>query len=68
MYEDFFGGGFLVALSITLIILKLCHVIMWPWWWIVSPIWITAGCILVAIGVSMAMAHIKASKNASKEE
>ena len=28
------------ALTIVFIVLKLCGVIAWSWWWILSPIWI----------------------------
>ena len=35
--------------AITLIVLKLTGVITWPWWWVLSPIWI--GGILLALGV-----------------
>lgn len=28
------------ALAIVFIILKLCNVISWSWWWVLSPIWI----------------------------
>jgi len=28
-------------LCIAFIVLKLCKVINWSWWWIMSPIWIT---------------------------
>lgn len=43
------GIGFVVLLAITFIILKLCGVIAWSWWWVLSPIWITA--ILVAAAI-----------------
>lgn len=33
-----FGG----ALTIAFIVLKLCGVIDWSWWWVISPIWISA--------------------------
>lgn len=34
------GNGALSILLIAFVILKLCHVIDWSWWWILSPIWI----------------------------
>ena len=34
------GIGFLGVLTIAFIVLKLCHVIEWSWWWVLSPIWI----------------------------
>ena len=29
------------VLQIVFIVLKLCKVINWSWWWVLSPIWIT---------------------------
>ena len=34
------GTGFCGLLTIAFIVLKLCHVIDWPWLWVVSPIFI----------------------------
>lgn len=34
------GIGFETALLLIFITLKLCHVIDWSWWWVVSPLWI----------------------------
>ena len=34
------GIGFLGLLSIAFVVLKLCNVIQWSWWWVLSPIWI----------------------------
>ncbi len=36
------GVGFLGALVLVFIILKLCNVIGWSWWWVLSPLWISA--------------------------
>jgi hypothetical protein len=35
------GIGFTGALTILFIGLKLCNVINWSWWWVLSPIWIS---------------------------
>jgi len=32
------GIGFCGLLTIAFIVLKLCHVIEWSWWWVLSPI------------------------------
>lgn len=34
------GNGALSILLIAFVILKLCHVIDWSWWWVLSPMWI----------------------------
>lgn len=44
------GFGFLDALAILFIALKLLGYITWSWWWVLSPIWIPAAFALV-IGI-----------------
>ena len=41
------GIGFVGALTIVFIVLKLTNVISWSWWWVLSPIWITAALVLL---------------------
>ena len=36
------------VLFIVFLVLKLCNVITWSWWWVTAPLWITAGIILLA--------------------
>ena len=43
------GIGFIGVLTIVFIILKLCNVIAWSWWWVLSPLWISCGISLIAI-------------------
>ena len=49
------GIGFCGLLTIVFIILKLCGVIAWSWWWVLSPLWISfiIAIILIAIVVAM---------------
>lgn len=35
------GIGFVGLLTIVFIVLKLCNVIDWSWWWVLSPMWIS---------------------------
>jgi hypothetical protein len=44
------GIGFTGVLLITFIVLKLCNVIDWSWWWVLAPFWIPAGLAVIAIG------------------
>ena len=37
------GPSFLNLLVILFIALKLCGVVTWSWWWVLSPIWIGLG-------------------------
>ena len=44
------GVGFPALLGLTFIILKLCHVIGWSWWWVLCPFWAGLGiAILIAL-------------------
>lgn len=43
------GMGLTSVLTIIFIVLKLCKVITWSWWWVLSPIWISWGIDLVVI-------------------
>ena len=45
------GLGFTGALTILFIALKLCHVINWSWWWVLSPIWISFSILLAIIAI-----------------
>lgn len=35
------GIGFAGLLTVAFIVLKLCGVISWSWWWVLSPLWIS---------------------------
>ena len=39
-------------LQIAFVVLKLCGVISWSWWWVLSPIWIVAAMIVVTVLVA----------------
>ncbi len=39
--------GFLVLLSIALVVLKLTSVINWSWWYILMPLWFLAALLIV---------------------
>jgi hypothetical protein len=43
------GIGFCGLLTVAFIVLKLCNVIAWSWWWVLSPIWIPASALIVII-------------------
>lgn len=44
------GVGFSGLLTIAFIVLKLCGVINWAWIWVLAPLWIGWGLVLVIIG------------------
>jgi len=45
-----FGVGLPGALFITFLVLKLCGVINWSWWWVTAPLW-GGFALIVAIGL-----------------
>jgi len=48
------GIGFVGALTILFIALKLLNKIDWSWWWVLSPLWISTGLsiiILLIVGI-----------------
>lgn len=47
------GGGFLGMLGLSFIILKLTHMIDWPWLWVLSPVLLVIG--ITAIGILIAV-------------
>lgn len=47
-------GSINTILFTVFLILKLCHVIDWSWWWVTAPVWIPV-CLLVLIGVIVLM-------------
>lgn len=53
------GIGFTGLLQIVFIILKLCHIIEWSWWWVLAPTWITVLLLAVVVGIVIAVAFIK---------
>ena len=48
------GVSFLGLLTIAFIVLKLTHVIDWSWWWVLSPILIPIGLVIVILLVMAA--------------
>jgi hypothetical protein len=48
--------SFCGLLTTLFIALKLTHVISWPWWWVVSPLWIPSVLLAVVLIVVLAAA------------
>lgn len=46
-----YGGIFWTLLTVAFIVLKVTHLIDWPWVWVLAPIWIPVGIVLAAIVV-----------------
>ncbi|HLD91147.1 MAG TPA: hypothetical protein VI911_09060 [Patescibacteria group bacterium] len=43
------GIGFIGLLTIVFITLKLCGVIAWSWWWVLSPILLSTGIAIIIL-------------------
>lgn len=64
------GIGFTGALTILFIGFKLAHVISWSWWWVLSPIWISAAAtiaiVVLVVGFAFVAVTIKERKAARR--
>jgi len=50
------GIGFVGLLTILFVGLKLTDYIDWSWWWVLSPLWISAGLVLTILSIGLAFA------------
>lgn len=57
------GIGFTGCLLIAFIVLKLCNVITWSWWWVLSPAWISAGIVVLLLAILGMVNFIEWKKN-----
>jgi membrane protein YdbS with pleckstrin-like domain len=52
------GLGLADIVAVVFVILKLTHVIDWSWWWVLSPIWISLGIVLVILLFALIIAGL----------
>jgi fatty acid desaturase len=45
------GINIISVLTIVFVVLKLCGVVSWSWWWVLSPLWIWG--IVLVIGITV---------------
>ncbi len=50
------GVGFGGLLTIAFIVMKLTGYIAWSWWWVLSPLWISAGLGMLIVLVMIVVA------------
>jgi len=43
------GIGFCGLLTVAFIVLKLCKVITWSWWWVLAPMWMPLTIVLILL-------------------
>lgn len=58
------GAGVVGLLGVAFVVLKLCKVIHWSWWWVTAPFWgglALAAVVLIGAGVILAVAHLMPS-------
>lgn len=49
------GIGMTGLLQIAFIVLKLCKVIDWRWWWVLAPTWGTVVLIVLCVFIGIAL-------------
>ena len=55
------GIGVCSLLGVAFVVLRLCGVIDWSWWWVTSPLWIPFAVVVsvligaIAVGLSLAI-------------
>lgn len=63
MNETSTGGvGFVGLLTIVFVVLKLTDNIDWSWWWVLSPLWISAAIGLFVGALALLIAYLAAHK------
>ena len=53
------GVGITGLLQVAFIVLKLCGVIQWNWWWVLSPSWITFAFIVLGAIAAVIIAPVE---------
>ncbi len=56
------GMGIVSFLTILFIVLKIANVIKWSWIWVFSPIWISAICAVLLVGIVLVVGRIAKGK------
>ena len=56
------GIGFVGALTIAFVVLKLMKIIDWSWWWVLLPLWISTLVVIVMIAVVLLVIWLKEAK------
>jgi len=49
-----FGMGVCVALGVAFVVLKLCGVVDWSWWWVLAPFWAPPAAALAVVAAAFA--------------
>ncbi len=52
--------GFIGLLTVAFVVLRLIGVIAWSWWWVLSPLWISAALVAVILLFVLSVALVAA--------
>lgn len=52
------GIGLCGLLTVAFVVLKLCKVITWSWWWVLAPTWIPIGIALLILFLTFILCSI----------
>ena len=52
------GIGVTGLLQVAFIVLKLCGVIKWSWWWVLAPTWISAAIVVLLLAILLIIATL----------
>ena len=55
------GVGVTGLLQVAFIVLKLCEVINWSWWWVLSPSWISFCLVVLLLCAHLILAAVAES-------
>ena len=59
MNESKSGIGFFGLLTIVFIVLKLCKIIDWSWWWVLSPTLFSIIVFIVVLLIALVIYSVK---------
>lgn len=57
------GIGVIGLLGVAFVVLKLCKVINWSWWWVTAPFWMGFALALVILLIWLAVVIFRPSKS-----
>lgn len=57
------NSSFVGLLTLLFIGLKLCHVINWPWLWVLSPLWISFLLFIVLLTIALILMFFVDKRN-----
>lgn len=57
------GIGIVSLLGLIFIVLKLCHVINWSWWWVTAPFWMPFVVFIVIFAIALMVVAAREKKN-----